>query len=207
MKEPFGEGTNRINGLEDSGTYSTKGSLVSAFCINYYKQTKIPVVGVSASWGGTSTNTWLNRGLVKETQRRVRLAKKYMKKKGIKIRHTYMVWYQGESDAAQGLEGWQYNNRMKKIYTKMKKVGVEKVFMIRIGQNQDAIGQTDEIVKAQKKLCNTNKNFIMVSKSAYQFGLNPGTYHYDAIHINQTGLNKIGYESGKAAGKYAKKHK
>ena len=118
-----------------------------------------------------------------------------------------MVWYQGESDAAQGLEGWQYNNRMKKIYTKMKKVGVEKVFMIRIGQNQAAIGQTDEIVKAQKKLCNTNKNFIMASKSAYQFGLNPGTYHYDAIHINQTGLNKIGYESGKAAGKYAKKHK
>lgn len=207
MKEPFGEGTNRINGLEDSGTYSTKGSLVSAFCINYYKQTKIPVVGVSASWGGTSTNTWLNRGLVKETQRRVRLAKKYMKKKGIKIRHTYMVWYQGESDAAQGLEGWQYNNRMKKIYTKMKKVGVKKVFMIRIGQNQAAIGQTDEIVKAQKKLCDTNKNFIMVSKSAYQFGLNPGAYHYDAIHINQTGLNKIGYEAGKAAGKYAKKHK
>lgn len=207
MKEPFGEGTSRINGLEDSGTYSTKGSLVSAFCINYYKQTKIPVVGVSASWGGTSTNTWLNRGLVKETQRRVRLAKKYMKKKGIKIRHTYMVWYQGESDAAQGLEGWQYNNRMKKIYTKMKKVGVKKVFMIRIGQNQAAIGQTDEIVKAQKKLCDTNKNFIMVSKSAYQFGLNPGAYHYDAIHINQTGLNKIGYEAGKAAGKYAKKHK
>ena len=130
-----------------------------------------------------------------------------MKKKGIKIRHTYMVWYQGESDAAQGLEGWQYNNRMKKIYTKMKKVGVKKVFMIRIGQNQAAIGQTDEIVKAQKKLCDTNKNFIMVSKSAYQFGLNPGAYHYDAIHINQTGLNKIGYEAGKAAGKYAKKHK
>lgn len=91
MKEPFGEGTNRINGLEDSGTYSTKGSLVSAFCINYYKQTKIPVVGVSASWGGTSTNTWLNRGLVKETQRRVRLAKKYMKRRV--LRSAILIWY------------------------------------------------------------------------------------------------------------------
>lgn len=207
MKEPFGEGTNRVRGLNDSGSYSTKGTLVSAFCINYYKQTKIPVVGVSASWGGTSTNTWLNRGLVKETQRRVKLAKKYMKKNGIKIRHIYMVWYQGESDAAQGLEGWQYNNRMKKIYTRMKKVGVEKVFMIQIGQHLTQPGETDSIAHAQTVLCKKNKNFIMVSKSPYQFGKNPGTYHYDAIHINQTGLNKIGYEAGKAAGKYVKKHK
>nr|MBQ8251779.1 hypothetical protein [Lachnospiraceae bacterium] len=207
MKEPFGEGTNRSKGVEDNKTYSTSGTLVSAFCINYYKQTKTPVVAVSSACGGSSTNTWLNRGLVKETQKRLKLAKKYLKKNKIKIRHIYMVWYQGESDAQQAVSAKTYMSRMKKIYRKMKKTGVEKVFMIRIGY--DAMGPRatySTIMSAQKKLCSQDKNFILVSKKASGFMKSYRRYYSDNIHINQKGLNKIGYEAGKAAGKYAKKH-
>lgn len=205
MKEPFGEGTNRSNGLSMNGNYSTNGTLVSAFCINYYKQTKTPVVGISCAWGGSATNTWLNRGLVSKTQDAVKQAKKQLKKKKVKVRHIYMVWYQGESDASQGISSNTYISRMKKIYKRMKNTGVEKVFVIKIGHDTGRQYLNGSIMEAQDKLCKNNKNFIMVSKSA------PGLLNYsyafysDTIHLNQSGLNKIGYEAGKAAGKYVKK--
>ena len=204
MKEPFGEGTNRANGLESTGKYSTNGTLVSAFCINYYKQTKTPVVGVSCAWGGSSTNTWLKRGLLATTKKNLKLAKKQLKKKNVKIRHIYMVWYKGESDAMQGNTEGTYISRMKKIYKKMKKVGVEKVFVIRIGHNFAAPDMNYTIMKAQENLCSTNKNFILVSKKACRYDR---SYYSDTIHLNQKALNAIGYEAGKAAGKYVKKLK
>lgn len=204
MKEPFGEGTNRANGLESSGMYSTKGTLVSAFCINYYKQTKTPVVGLSCAWGGSSTNTWLNRGLLTKTQKNLKLAKKQLKKNKIKIRHIYMVWYQGESDAMQSISESTYISRMKKIYKKMKRIGVEKVFVIRIGHNLAAPDMNYSIMKAQDKLCSQNKNFVLVSKKASKY-LDRSCYS-DTIHLNQKSLNAVGYEAGKTAGKYVKKH-
>lgn len=207
MKEPFGEGTNRVNGLDSTGNYSTKGTLVSAFCINYYKQTKTPVVGVSCAWGGSSTTTWLKRGLVTKTQKNLKLAKKQLKKKGITVRHIYMVWYQGESDAMQGRAGSTYISRMKKIYKKMKKVGVEKIFMIRIGHNLAAPDGDYTIMKAQETLCSKNKNFILVSKKASKYMKSARSYYSDSIHLNQKALNAVGYEAGKKAGKYVKKLK
>lgn len=207
MKEPFGQGTNRKQGLDDNKVYSVSGTLVSSFCMSYYQQTKTPVVGVPAAWGGSSTNTWLNRGLVKETQRRVKLAKNYLKKKRIKIRHIYMVWYQGESDAAQGCSEEKYISNMKKIYQKMQKVGVEQMMVIQIGRDRSApdIGYT--IMAAQSKLCKENKHFTMVSTMPKSLYDGNGTYYYDSIHINQYGLNKIGAQAGKNAGRYAKRQK
>lgn len=205
MKEPFGEGTNRANGLNSTGRYSTNGTLVSAFCINYYKQTKVPVVGVSCAWGGSSTNTWLNRGLVTQTQKNLKLAKKQLKKNKVKIRHIYMVWYQGESDAAQGVSADTYISRMKKIYKRMKKIGVEKIFMIRIGHDLGAPDMNYTIMGAQSKLCKTNKNFVLVSKKAANYINSYHSYYSDSIHLNQKALNAVGYEAGKTAGKYVKK--
>lgn len=205
MKEPFGEGTNRTNGLDSSGQYSTSGTLVSAFCINYYKQTKTPVVGISSAWGGSSTNTWLNRGLVTQTRKNLKLAKKTLKKNKVKIRHIYMVWYQGESDAMQGISPSTYISRMKKIYKKMNAVGVEKIFVIRIGHDRTSPGLNSTIMEAQEKLCAKNKNFVLVSKKAATYIQAPYAYYSDTIHLNQYALNEVGYEAGKAAGKYVKK--
>lgn len=207
MKEPFGEGLNRANGLEgDSASYSRRGTLTSAFCINYYKQTKTPVVGIAASWGGSSTNTWLSRGLVKQTQRKLKIAKKQLKKQGIKIRHIYMVWLQGESDAKQERTQEAYISAMRKIHARMKKYGVEKTFMILIGQDAGHPERNGTIIAAQKKLCKKYNDFILVSKKAPTFYNNYWQNYTDTVHLNQKCLNAIGYEAGKNAGKYAKKH-
>lgn len=206
MKEPFGQGANRKQGFDDTKVYSTSGTLASAFCIAYYKQTKTPVVGVPAAWGGSSTNTWLNRGLVKETQSRVKLAKKYLKKKGIKIRHIYMLWYQGESDGMKGLSEEQYKTNMKGIYRKMKTVGVENIMVIRIGKDANAPWNGEEIMKAQENLCKSDKHFTLVSTKAKTFYDKYRYYYADTIHMNQIALNQIGTEAGNNAGKYAKKH-
>lgn len=206
MREPFGQGTNRQKGFDDNKVYSVSGTLVSAFSIAYYNQTKTPVVGVPAAWGGSSTNTWLNRGLVKETQRRTKMAKAYLKKHNIKIRHIYMVWYQGESDAQQGYEPQKHISNMKKIYNKMKTVGVEQIMIIQIGRDANNPEVGYPIMQAQAKLCKTDKHFTFVSGKAKTFLDDYWGYYSDVIHINQKGLNIIGKEAGTNAGKYAKKH-
>lgn len=206
MREPFGQGTNRRRGLDDHRQYSVSGTLVSAFSIAYFKQTKMPVVGVPAAWGGSSTNTWLNRGLVSETQKRVKQAKQYLKKKNIKIRHIYMVWYQGESDAQQGYAPETHMKNMKKIYKRMKTVGVEQIMIIQIGRDANRPDVGYPIMQAQTNLCKQDKHFTFVSGKAKTFLDNFWGYYSDSIHINQRGLNIIGTEAGTNAGKYAKKH-
>lgn len=206
LKEPFGEGVNRVNDLENKNVISTRGTIASAFSINYYKKTKTPVVGLACFWGGSSTNTWLNRGLVKTTQKNIKSAKKYLKKKNVEVRHIYMVWFQGESDAEQGLSASKYISRMNKIYKKVKSVGVEKVFVITIGEDTGHPDRNDTIISAQKKLCRKYNAFIMASQTAPKLYESRSSYYSDTVHFNQYALNKIGYEAGKVAGNYAKKH-
>lgn len=206
MREPFGEGTARSYELQGKDNYSVRGTLASAFCINYYKQTKTPVVGIPCFWGGSSTKTWLNGGLVKATQKNVKLAKKQLKKNKINVRHIYMVWYQGETDAAEGVSASKYISNMQKIFRKMKTVGVEKMFVITIGKDTNHPDMNNTIISAQKKMCSKYNAFIMASKTAPKLYESRNSYYSDCIHLNQYGLNKIGYEAGKVAGNYAKKH-
>ncbi len=206
MKEPFGEGANRSQGLDDHKIYSASGTLVSAFCINYYKQTKTPVVGIPAAWGGSSTNTWLKRGLLDTTVSRIKKTKSYLKKNKVNIRHIYVVWYQGESDAMQGFGQKRHIQSMKQIYKKLKKVGVEQVMVIQIGHYMRDTLLNLDIMEAQVKLCKKDSHFTLVSKKAKSLYDSSGVNYSDSIHINQNGLNKIGYDAGTNAGKYAKKH-
>ena len=205
LREPFGDGTNRayvLNGRYVSGN----GTLTSAFGIQYYKKTKVPMVGVPAAWGGSTSKTWLNNGLVDISIKRMNQAKKYLKKHKIKIRHIYVVWYQGESDGQNGYSGASFISNMKKIYKMFNKKGVEKIFMIKIAQQVNKMGIMNPIQEAQVKLCKTNKNFLMASTVASTMDKDIGRWYFDVIHINQYGLNVIGKEAGKYVGKYAKTH-
>ena len=205
LQEPFGNGTNKshiVNGKFVSGN----GTLSSAFAIAYYKQTKVPIVGIPAAWGGTSSRQWLKDGLLSATLKRMKKAKKYLKQNKIKIRHIYVVWYQGESDGQYAVTAESYIKNMKKIWKKFKKSGAEKIFMIKIAQQVDMLGQNDTIQGAQEKLCKTNKNFIMATKAPASMHENFFKWYSDVVHINQKGLNRIGKLAGKKAGKYAKSH-
>lgn len=204
MKEPFGRGTQKSNWFSYGYGFSSQGTIASAFCINYFKQTKTPVVGVFAAWGGISTDTWLEKNYMKDSVNRLKEAKKYLKKKNIKIRNIYVVWYQGETDGMMGVTQEKYIQNMKTIMKKYKAAGAKQMFVIQIGHHQYDGNVMKNIQAAQVKLCQKNKDFTLATKVAPT--LEKGNYHADALHINQYGLNKIGYDAGKNVGKYAKKH-
>ena len=205
LQEPFGDGTNKshiVNGKFVSGN----GTLSSAFANAYYKQTGVPLVGVPAAWGGTTTRHWLKEGMLTTTNKRLTSCKKFLKKNKIKVRHIYVLWYQGESDAQYAISADTNIKNMKKIFKKFKKNGVEKMFIIKIAQQINFMGQNDYIQGAQEKLCKMNKNFIMATRIPASMHKDIGSWYSDVVHINQKGLNKIGKAAGKTMGKYAKKH-
>lgn len=207
MQEPFGRGEKKCNWYNtNQAGYSNQGTLASAFCINYYKQTKTPVVGVFAAGGGISSEKWLTGSYMKDSVSRLKKAKTFLKKKKIKVRHIYVVWYQGETDAMLLVDQATYIRNMKSIYQKYKKAGVEHMMIIRIGHHKYDGNVMRGIQDAQVKLCKNDKHFTMVSKLAATLRLSNRNYYADALHMNQYGLNKIGYDAGTKAGKYAKKH-
>lgn len=208
MREPFGRGKMKGSWYSSGEGYSNQGTIASAFSTNYFKQTKTPIVGVFAAWGGISTQRWLSEKYMKESVNRLKDAKKFLKKKKIKIGHIYVVWYQGESDAMFLVDQDTYIKNMKAIQKKYKAAGAEQMMVIRIGNHRYDGNMMKNIAAAQVKLCQKDKNFTLVSKVAASLSNGTGTkdFHADALHINQYGLNKIGYEAGTNAGKYAKKH-
>ena len=87
------------------------------------------------------------------------------------------------------------------------KTKVEKCMIISIANYtlDPVIGENfRRIQKAQKSLCQNNKNFVLISTKATS--LSSEYFREDGLHILQDGLNKIGTEAGRNAGKYAKTH-
>lgn len=213
ITEPFGKTENSGN-LND-GNFKT-GSLVTTFVNSYYEQTGVPVVAVSATRIGSST-TWWKNGLMSETSQRCKKAASYLKKRQIKIRHRYVVWFQGESDGLNAITEETYINNMNDIYKYLKKQNkIENFFVIRIGkyipmeeeteQGTMVQGNTfDTIIKAQTNLCISHEPFVLVSVKAAS--LHEWYYYPDGIHLTQYGLNILGYEAGKNAGYYVKTKK
>ena len=69
LEEPFG--VNENNSHINDGTKKT-GSLVSSFCEAYYQIRNVPIIGVSASQGGTSSTQWQpGGGMVEEAASRL----------------------------------------------------------------------------------------------------------------------------------------
>ncbi len=204
IKEPFGYG-------QDDSYFANsdycRGSMVTAFANAYYKQTNTPIIAVPASCVGSGSVSWVDtryKGVIQRVNAAVKLAKK----KGLTIRHVYMVWMQGENDAFADMSAsWHKENLIKMVKKIKRKTPVEKCMVISIANyTLDAeIGKNfRRIQKAQKSLCQTNNNFVMISTKATS--LSESYFREDGIHILQDGLNKIGTEAGRNAGKYAKTH-
>lgn len=198
IKEPFGMGQDR--GTMADGSLRT-GSLVTAFTNAYYKQTKTPVVAVSATVAGSGRVSWSTLHY-KEAAKRLNAAQKALKKKKIKIRHIYIVHMQGENDGFAGSSVKDYTESLKLYYKNMKKnTDVEACMIIRIGKYVKDRSLYDKVIKAQTNLCKTDENFVLISTKAAT--LPDSNYAEDGIHIKQSGLNTIGKEAGKHAGIYA----
>ena len=191
ITEPFGVNENRGVVSETTKT----GSLVSAFAESYYAYTGVPIVGVSASKGGQEIKFWATDGdALHETIDRYNAAKTYLTGNGYTVRHQYMVWLQGETDGVQGTSAVAYKNSLIALYGEMKKQGVEKAMVIRIGERQSDETLHDAIILAQTELCREYDDFVMISGKLAGVA---GEDMKDSAHFKQSTYNEVGADAGK----------
>lgn len=196
--EPFGVNENNISGIYEPGMKT--GSLVSAFMIAYYEYTNIPIVGVSASKGGSSINEWQPDGsFLNDAMNRLEAAKKYLNTNGYDVRRTFMVWCQGETDGDKNMSDIEYKTKLKVMIDEISK-NVEDCFLIRIGNHRDLPAQYSNIIQAQIDFCNEDEKTVLIStkfESMASLGLMKDPYHY-----KQTAYNIVGTEAGTNAAYY-----
>lgn len=202
--EPFGCCENRSDGIDD-GNMKT-GSLVTAFVNAYYEQTGVPVVGVSASKGGSAIAQWQPGGaFLTDAMGRFRDAVRYLDENGYELRHKYMLWCQGETDGDLGTSAEQYRKQFKRMLEEMKRAGVETCFLIRIGHYNGAGPQDySEIMAAQDVLASVREDVVMVSTAFAEMkerGLMKDEFHY-----YQQAYNEVGAEAGRNTAYFVSKN-
>lgn len=201
LTEPFGENEHKEGYLDDRELLNRGGSLVTSFVNAYYKETGERVVAVSASRGSARISSF-NNYLVEDVIERLENAKGVMTQEGVNIRHIYMVWLQGETDAYLGTPQEQYIGEMQKLLYTLQPYGVEKCFVIQIGNGiyEGAAFDSEPMQAAQELLCENDENFVMISTLAKTISEPP--YMEDGIHFTQQGLNLLGEDAGKNMGNY-----
>lgn len=203
LAEPFGENEHKEGFLDDRGLIPRGGSLVTAFVNSYYKQTKERVVAVSASRGSARISSF-NKYLLEDAIERLENAKRVMSEQQVNIRHIYMVWLQGETDAYLGVSEEEYIGEMQKMLFTLQPYGVEKCFVIQIGNGimEGKAFDAASMQLTQEKLCETDENFVLVSTLGKTLSEPP--YMEDGIHFTQKALNLLGEDAGNRAGEYVK---
>lgn len=202
LEEPFGENENR-GALDDTELLERRGSLVTAFVNAYYEETQTPVVAISASVGSSSLNGWLTGGRKEEAAARLEGAKECLEKEKIRIRHIYMVWFQGEADANLKTTKDEYKGMLRELVSYMEGQGVEACFLIQLGPDLADPVKHQEIMDAQLEICEEADDIILAS------GLPAALTDVDmrdegGIHYTQEALNLIGEDAGRNAGVYVK---
>ena len=91
---------------------------------------------------------------------------------------------------------------MQNLLHTLQPYGVERCFLIQIGQVQmgGEIIDTSYIQSVQENLCAGDENFVLVSTLPKEISTSP--YMEDGVHFTQAGLNLIGEDAGRTAGSY-----
>ncbi len=190
LGEPFGLRENNSDGIDD-GERKT-GSLMTAFVNEYYRRTGTPVVGVSASKGGTAIRAWQPGGAyLDDAIARLTACRTFMRLNGYRIGHIYMIWCQGESDGDNGTSPQKYKERFCRMLEAMRAAGVEKCFLCRIGEYNGADGlDYGDIIRAQNELAHEQPDVIMGTTALAGFrdrGLMRDAFHYYQAAYNGAG--------------------
>lgn len=191
--EPFG--VNENNPTSGVSETTKTGSMVSSFVIGYYNSTKVPVVAVSCSKGGSSISWWKpNGGPLNDAIERFHLAEDYLENNNYNIRHKYMVWCQGCTDGDNGTTYDVYKQSLTNTIEAMVKEGIEKCFIVRIGNHKSNETIYDDIMKAQTDLCKEYEHAVLVSTKFCDFAYNG--LMKDSFHYKQEGYNITGKDAG-----------
>lgn len=207
IEEPFGVNENVKNGIYDvfEGERKAKtGSLVTAFCNAYFESTHTPIVGVSASKGGSSIAEWLPdapTNYLRDALSRYLKAKEYLCKENITLNRTFAVWCQGETDGDLGTSVNTYLESFDAVLTEINK-NIPDLFMIKIGECniEGAYNRYSQIRSAQDLIISKYPNVHLCSDGF--FGLREKGLMKDAFHYYQTGYNYVGTEAGFNVGRH-----
>lgn len=203
ITEPFGTNENNINGIMDLPG-AKRGSLISAFANTYYEQTGVPIVAVSASAGGTDTVYWLSAPVTSDFKERQARAQVWLESNDYYIRRQYVIWLQGESDAADNVTSEKYNENMDNIIRPLFIGGVHKVFIITPGRTITRNQYFNDIINAQLEMCKTSGYYAL--STTVLNGIST-EYMVDEWHYNQSVLNLVGSEAAKSAAYYTNNQK
>lgn len=237
--------TSSTTPLEIVEPITTNGSnaygYIPAFINSYFATTGRKICACYKSVGGVMLNTFSPYKLDSTTGQEtttvgtyyknivdaVNHAKQHLVSNGYEVGDVFLVWCQGEADAAYlGKESSYtnayevtlttdeqkiayYNERFVRLIEKLKEdVGLSTAFIIRIGQSGTSPGRNTVIVEAQNKLCKEVDNCVMVSTifdGAKKFKEEDGTIRdlmRDASHYVPEGYLRAGMEAGTNAGIY-----
>ncbi len=200
LEEPFGENENR-GALDDTEILERLGSMATAFVNAYYEETGTPVVAISASVGSSSLDGWLNRGRKEEAAARLEAAQEYLRTARIRVRHVYMLWFQGEADANLQTAKEEYKTQLRQLVSYMEEQGVEACFLIQIGPDLTDPQKHQEIMEAQLEICEEEDDIILVSELPASL-TGEDMKDEGGIHFTQKALNLIGEDAGRNAGTY-----
>ncbi len=199
IEEPFGKNESFIGGICDFPG-SKRGSLVSAFVNEYYEQTNVPVVCVSASEGATTTEKWLSAGYQSDLAERFKRAVVWLESNDYLIRNRYAIWLQGESDAANHVEGAKYIENMDNIIRSLFINGLNKVFIITPGRTITIKNYFDTIVKSQIDMCKKSGYYALATTALCAVSTE---FMVDEWHYNQKVLNYIGKDTADSVAYYS----
>ena len=194
ITEPFGVHENHPDGISEN---LKTGSMVSAFVNAYYAENHVPVVGVSASKGGSIITEWQpGKPYLTDALNRLSAAKKYLIKNNHQIRHTFVLWCQGESDGDAGTEKEAYLQGFDRMLGAMLLAGVERLFLVRVGQCnvEGSLDRYVPMMEWQEEIARTNSHVTLVSR-AFSSMRERGLMK-DAFHYYQAAYNEVGTEAG-----------
>ncbi len=199
VSEPFGAEENNPDGVFEPGMKS--GSMVSSFINACYEKTKVPVVGVSCSKGGSSILEWMpGTPYWKDSVCRYKKAVRWLERNEYEVRTVSMAWCQGCTDGDRGMTGAEYKEKTAAFFRAWMQLGIQQIFLIQIGNHRDDARLYVQIQEAQEELAAELSSVMMVSRSfkaLRDMGLMKDCYHY-----KQAGYNLVGTEAGAAAGEY-----
>ena len=204
IAEPFGRWENNAEGIDD-GDMKT-GSMVTSFANEYYKNNgNIPIVGISASKGGSVIEQWIpGSNYFTDTVKRLRAGITYLEQNNFSIRHQYMLWCQGESDGDIQTDKETYLSRLNSMWLGMKEQGIEKLFLVCIGccNIEGSYDRYDDMREWQMEFAEGNEDVVIVA-DAFVDMLKRGLMK-DEFHYYQQGYNECGEIAGECVAYYVK---
>lgn len=203
VREPFGVNENRTPGIHD-GAMKT-GSMVSAFVRKYYQETGVPVLGVSASKGGSSIAQWTPgapEGYLSDAIERLGACEAYCLSHGLTLRHRFVLWCQGETDGDLGTPDGRYREDFGKLLSALFAHGIERLFLVRIGKCNipGAYERYDRLIALQDAIASDTPGVTMVSTCLA--GMRARGLMKDSFHYYQQAYNEAGEEAGRKTAQF-----